>query len=434
MHTKALVEALPAPAAEDSLADRVAALVEEHCTRWRDTRCDSPVLGPSIPRSTQRDNARAAVELIDRLASDVERYPGKGQGRRIWQERLRCAVREFGEQRLGWPAGYRRLLVSDEFYTASVVFARRARKFDPTLRLEAVGQALRNVWIANSLQMLLDLPVELSPSIFAYSMLYPYTDNYLDARDVPARAKRRFNGRLSRRLRGERLAPEGARERDIFRLVEMIEQDYPRAAFPDVHASLLAIQGGQVRSLHQQASREVLYTRDLLSISVEKGGSSVVADGYLVAGEPQRAEVDFFFGFGVLLQLLDDLQDVRADREAGHRTLFSTAADRVPLDSLTSQLFNYMSRILEPTRPFEAPAFADRLDLIRRNCTFLLVGAVAENEELFSPPFRQELVENWPFSLAAMRRLRRLADKRFKKAGRRLRAQGHGEGWGELLD
>lgn len=433
MHTNALLESAPEPPVKDGLAERVAALVEEHCARWRDTRCDSPVLGPPVPRSTQRVNARAAVELIDRVAGDVERWPGKGQGRRLWRERLRSAIREFGEERLGWPAGYRNLLVSDEFYTASVAFARRAREFDPSVRLEDVGQALRNVWIANSLQLLLDLPVELSPSIFAYSMLYPYTDNYLDASDVAATAKHRFNGRLSRRLRGERLAPQGERERDIFRLVQMIEANYPRVAFPDVHASLLAIQGGQIRSLRQQASREGLYTSDLLAISVEKGGSSVLADGYLVAGEPQPEEVDFFFGYGVFLQLLDDLQDARADREAGHRTLFSTAADRVPLDRLTSQLSNYMRGVLERTPLFEAPEYADRLDLIRRNCTFLLVGAVAENEELFSAPFRQKLEERWPFSLAATRRLRRLTTKRFEKVGRRLRAQGEGEDWGELL-
>ena len=40
---------------------------------------------------------------------------------------------------------------------------------------------MRNVWIGNNLQMLLGVPVCLTQGLFAYSMLYPVTDNVLDA-------------------------------------------------------------------------------------------------------------------------------------------------------------------------------------------------------------------------------------------------------------
>jgi hypothetical protein len=63
-------------------------------------------------------------------------------------------------------------------------FINEAYEFDPSLTEEAVYQASRNVMIMNTFQMHLGIKVALTPSIFSYSLLYPYTDNYLDAADV----------------------------------------------------------------------------------------------------------------------------------------------------------------------------------------------------------------------------------------------------------
>jgi hypothetical protein len=59
-------------------------------------------------------------------------------------------------------------------------FVENLKAFDPDLKIENVYQALRNVWIMNSLQIYLYLPIEYSDAIFAYSLIYPYTDNSLD--------------------------------------------------------------------------------------------------------------------------------------------------------------------------------------------------------------------------------------------------------------
>ena len=72
------------------------------------------------------------------------------------------------------------------------------------LRLDDLWQALRNVWIGNNLQMLLRRPVRLTRGLFAYSMLYPVTDNLLDAPDRSSDDKRAFNGRLGQAAGGRR--------------------------------------------------------------------------------------------------------------------------------------------------------------------------------------------------------------------------------------
>lgn len=388
---------------------------------WWETGTETPVLGETVGRRRQSDNARETVRLIDFLATQVEAYPETEPERLAWRDTTRETVRRFGEERFGWPRGYRDLLFADEFVEATREFARQARAFDPAIALEDVGQALRNVWIMNSIQMLLELPVAFSPAIFAYSMLYPYTDNYLDDPAVDGAAKEAFCRSLGPRLAGEPVVPRDARQREIFRLIEQIEGQFSRDAFPEVHLSLLAIHQGQVKSLTQQGRAQSPWESDLLGISVEKGGASVLADGYLVAGSLTREEADFLFGYGVFLQFLDDLQDAATDRQANHMTLFSQTAGRWPLDRLASRLVGYMRRVLGSSPRFAGPRFAMVRDLIERNCIFLLVGAVAENQALFSRDYVRALEEQWPLDFAAMRKLKRRGQKRSERTLKVLR-------------
>jgi hypothetical protein len=371
----------------------------------------------------QLSNARAAARLIEKVGTEIERLPEGEPERLQWREDMRERLQCFGRERLGWPDGYRRLLFGDAFYESSVVFAREARAFDPRVSLEQLGQALRNVWIGNSLQMLLDRPVRLPPGLFAYSMLYPVTDNWLDDPRVTGDLKRSFNERFRMRLAGFSVPAASELESAVDRLVGLIEQNLPRASFPVVYASLLAIHDGQSRSLEQHGGTG-LSDAQLLRISFEKGGSSVLTDLYLVAYAAEPRQEWFAFGYGVFLQLLDDLQDVETDLAAGHETLFTRAARRGPIDAPTARLARFMNEVLASRGLFEGPEFADRLDLIRRNCRALLVGSVAEHPQRFSRQFRHGLARQWPVSFRSSRRLRRRALTRWSQAVNRLRASG----------
>ena len=50
-----------------------------------------------------------------------------------------------------------------------------------------------------------------------------------------------FSERFRQRLSGEYPEPETKTEQAVFRLVEMIEQQYSRTEFPEIFESLLAI-------------------------------------------------------------------------------------------------------------------------------------------------------------------------------------------------
>jgi hypothetical protein len=412
---------LPAAPGRPPFGERVERLRDGHVALWRATPAELPVLGPRYGLWRHLAAWRSARRLIEAFAAEVVDLPHAEPERCAWRATVQDRLQEFGATHLGWPAGYRRLVFGDAYFEASLAFAREARSSSPGLPLDELWQALRNVWIANSLQMLLDLPVRLGPALFGYSMLYPLTDNLLDDPEVAPEAKRAFSERFGERLAGRPTVPGEAGEAAVFGMVDRIEAEFPRPEFEDVRESLLAIHRGQTLSLSQQ-THGALTDAKILAITCEKGGASVLADLYLVAGGATPAEERFAFGYGVFLQLLDDLQDVEADLHAGHQTLFTRAASLGHLDGITGQLGRFIDAVLDDPDSFGGPRFSDRKDLIRRNCRSLLVGAVAELPGRFTWRFRRRLERQWPLSLGALRSLRRRAQRSFARAQSRLEA------------
>jgi hypothetical protein len=195
----------------------------------------------------------------------------------------------------------------------------------------------------------------------------------------------------------------------------MIEDEFPRALFPEVYSSLLAIHAGQVRSLRQQNNAGILEERQLLRISVAKGGSSVLADGWLAGGRLEKEEADFFFGCGVMLQLMDDLQDLPEDRAAGHCTLFTRAAKAEPLDRLTNRLWAFMHGVLNSTACFTNPRGLELRDLIRSNSIMLMLRAIAESAGLFSAEYLNHMERLSPLSFSFLRERGKEVKTRFEK-------------------
>lgn len=412
---------------KDSVADshdfgrRIDELCRDYVRLWRRAPAAMPRLGPRVTLWRQWTTARDATRLIDRVATEIElgrASPDEWDARRA---ALRRRIERFGCERLGWPEGYCRLLVDEPIYAASVEFLTEACAFDPRAKLDDLWQALRNVWVGNSLQLLVDVPVGLRPGLFAYSMLYPVTDNLLDDPDVPLERKRRFNERLGLRLAGCPVTVEDEREAQAYRLVERIESDWSRERFPCVYSSLLAIHEGQCRSLEQHRGAH-LSDSDLMKISVRKGGTSVLADLYLIAGTAGDAEVRLAFGYGVVLQLLDDLQDVDDDIDRGHETVFTRAARRGCLDEPAMRLAHLIDALRADADRVAGDA---RSDLVHRHCRTMLVDSIAVHRARFSRAFLTCVARQWPVSLRAHRRIRRRAMKLAQKivSGTRFRDQ-----------
>ena len=270
--------------------------------------------------------------------------------------------------------------ITEEFIDA-------VKEFDPKMGVYDIFQAIRNVWIMNSIQILYSMEVQLTPSIFAYSMLYPYSDNYLDDSNISTGDKIEFNKRFRRWLLGEKDNPLNNMEQHIYDLVNKIEDEFERKIYPEVFESLLGIQNAQEQSLIQQKDKTLPFEKDIIGITFEKGGTSVLADGYLVRGTLNRDEAEFMFGYGVFLQIIDDLQDVEEDYNNKHMTMFSQIGDRYHLDRLINKLMNFIEEFFNNGVTFTSEK-AKKLKRVIQDCSHIMIfEAISKNKNRFSKEY-----------------------------------------------
>ncbi len=361
---------------------------------------------PQYTASEQAERELVYDEALQTVERDLDHESVSESERLATRNRIVASFGQFSARALGLN-GDAISLLTREFLPVGTGLAQWARRFDPSLSMPDITQAARNAWTACGLQPLLGDRVTLTPAIFGYSLLYPYSDNYLDDPAISAAQKLRFSERFRCRLQGVNLPAADERERAMWALIALIETQYPRALYPHVYECLLAIHHAQEQSVAQLCG-EV----DPLRLSCAKGGTSVLADACLVRGSLTEEESRFAFEWGVLLQLGDDLQDLRDDLQRGSVTVFSRAAASAnQLDSLTVQLLNFSDQV---SRRMETlPQGSTTLkELLKMSWRSLIIRAVADSHEFFSPGFLKEAERQSPFRFHFLRaRSTRLASR-----------------------
>jgi len=351
------------------------------------------------PRYSLRDHEAREIAYdaeMHAVEREARRAPCSNAARAGMQSRLVSSFARFATHALDLEPEATAML-TDNFLPAGIEFARLARAFDPALSRADIIQACRNAWTACGLQPLLGAPSAITRSILAYSLLYPYTDNYLDSADVPLAAKRTFCQRFRERLSGQGASILNQREAAVWALVEMIEEQFPRAHYPAVFDCLLAIHDAQVASLTQLGQDSRAHPSHLLGLSLAKGGTSVLVDACLVRGAMTDQESRVAFEWGALLQLGDDLQDIRDDLCCGSRTLFTSAVrNGAPLDGLLLQLLHFCEHIAAhmAALPNGTQSLKSLLTLSWRS---LIIGAIADAHKFFSPAFLAQAERCSPF-------------------------------------
>ena len=382
---------------------------------WANTETSFPFTGRTYTAGEQSANERRMDVCLQTIENLLRGLRSKA-GRATVREGIAAAFVDFAKPVLGLDDCHIALLLENGFAQMGAHLGRYARRFDASISSEDLFQACRNAWVACGLQSLLGQAMTVTPSIFAYSMLYPYSDNYLDDAGVDSAAKRSFSGRFRNRLAGLDLPPANVREEAIWELVRLIESEYERSAYPSVYTSLLAIHRSQEESIrlidrNGFAPQNAGQPLDVTRLVFAKGGDSVLADAYLAAGRLTAAEARFAFEWGVLLQLGDDLQDVREDAAGGIRTLFSEAIGCEPLDQLTSRTFHFTQRVMRELDDLETAPAALK-DLMAQSSCSLLIRAAGAAREFYSPSYIARLESYSPFRFAFVDSRRELLARR----------------------
>jgi hypothetical protein len=362
--------------------------VEEFTNLWNNSSVTFPELGEEISVE-EKIKREEGVEKFSRSAKndiDVSNLSGSGKKKLSLQFKQNMAA--FFKNAFNYESDELAILSGRGFTSVTKEFMKMARRFDPSVKMEDIFQASRNLWIINSLQIVMNEPVKVTPSTFAYSMLYPYTDNYLDNPSITRSEKISFSARFGMRLNGERVVAVNDHERKIFELVAMVENEWDREKYPQVFESLVAIHNAQTRSIFLVNKGANLTENELLSICIEKGGTSVLADGYLIKGNMTREQEWFCFGFGAFLQFIDDIQDMKEDSEGKLETLFTRASVAGQLEEFTNRTLSFSNAVL---KDMHYCFTSDDLDAVQRlmdkSILFMVNEAVGLNDYFYQKQY-----------------------------------------------
>lgn len=278
-----------------------------------------------------------------------------------------------------------------------------AAKEDPDMSQDDLIQALRHIWIMNVLQLYCGIEPTLSPEVYAFGLLYPYEDNYLDDPLISNEEKRTFNDRLTLLLDGENVSPSHLVESKIVNFMELIKSRFDRHEAEKVYASLSLVHASQVKSL-EQLNNDSITKEEVMEISFLKGGSTLLADAYVIQSGSELRFLNFAFQMGTYLQLIDDLQDMNEDRVKGIHTLFTLPQDGKTREAEIKRLLSYIVRV-NAKKPSDTAIQKRTKDFLNYGMLILIMDAVGQNPAAVSKSFYRELEAYSPVRLSFYQKL-----------------------------
>lgn len=371
----------------------------KNCSRFKETWLQSSsefcLNMRKISAKEKQEKEQHITDIMEKVSKHMDSFPDNLFKRKRWKHTGEKFMEKLIEQDDLFKLENMSKEMREDFFKTTKVFIKEARCFDETLSLEDISQAIRNVWIVNILQVIIEEKPNFSDAIFGYSMLYPYTDNFLDDITIQEQKKSEFNKKLYKRLKGEAVAAQSSHEEKVFELISCIEGVYHRQSYPKVYESLLLIFEGQVKSLIQQDSKAKETFDKILNISIEKGGSSVLVDGYLIKGTLTPEQEAFCIGYGFFLQLADDLQDLKEDMKNNHETVMTRMAAKEKLDATANKLICFIETLVEDFNMTQKGI----KELIKDDCILLVLVAAILNKEYFSEAYIEKIIAYLPFSM-----------------------------------
>lgn len=335
----------------------------------------------------QEANAKRCEVLLATTEKHMKNFPRKVYGQRMWRDRTEKLLFDAMDKDVIFQLGLLAPEVRERLLDAVRTFISHTREFDKTLDIYAMGQALRNYFVYFMLCLASGEENWFHKGVWGYSLLYPYTDNYLDS-EKTNEEKRAFNQRLYKRLTGVQVLPEDALEERVFSVLEVMELTYPREQFGGLYELLLIIYDAQVGSLSQQEDVRK-EEKELFGRSVYKGGASVYVDQYLIKGCINVKEVRFLTALGLFLQLADDLQDIEEDCQNGHQTYMTLCAGENRMDEAVGRLLGFLSAMFTELWS----GVAEMKGFLLENCLQMVLLTVFQNKEYYSAEFLSQLSE-----------------------------------------
>lgn len=353
----------------------------------------------------KKKNEQQMQEFLQKIQKISSKVPESSRNSKK-KEALEEAIHTFfQEEQFLQIHRYMKPETVEAFEREAKKFVAMSLKFDSELRMEQIYQAIRNYFIY---AMMLEMQGQkqcAKETVWAYSMLYPYTDNYIDAPERSREEKEHYNFMIKQALLEEEVSVENELEEKTATLVRTILGAYSGWKKEVVQKNLLLLLEAQGESLFQQKNSQgkEAQEKEIFHISAYKGSTSVLADYFFATEDWKKEEAAFYLKFGFYLQLVDDLQDVEEDQKNQSDTLMTLALKQGKLEQKVNRLLWFGWELFGK----DLPEKTDVVPFVWKHCCNVALFAVAMNPKAFSREYLERIEKVLPFRKEFFRSLKK---------------------------
>jgi len=368
-------------------------IVKDFCqnkikNEWIGSEDSFPDFLSAISNKTKAENEKYIQTISISLRKQINSFSRFPIGRKRWKRKtLNLFKQVLSNESI---IGTHRILSQqtiDSFQDELIEFLRQVRKFSPELSIDGIGQAIRNYIVYLMFNELNQVNNGFNTACFGYSMLYPFTDNFIDSKEYSDEEKKQYNQIIRDKIEGKIVHPESTHEEKTCALLQAIESKYPRNNDSTIFNLLLMMLEAQEDSLFQQNTINSLTFDERLDISLYKGGISVLIDRFFVDKEITEDDLLFYLEFGFFLQLADDLRDIEEDCNNGNQTIFTLDLQFEQQEKIVNKMLHFLHRIMDSYQ-IENNNFKI---FILENCYQLIFTSVAGSKSFFSKEYLDKL-------------------------------------------
>ncbi len=125
----------------------------------------------------------------------------------------------------------------------------------------------------------------------------------------------------------------------------------------------------------------------------------MLADGYLVCGDLSPQWIHFLLGYGILLQLADDLQDLYTDAASKHWTLFSIYYQHKTVDSQVQKLRNFSHEVFKTFPGDWSASNKVLIEVMRKAVDYLIFDAAIHVQKSCQRSYLERLEKQFPVNV-----------------------------------
>lgn len=363
--------------------------------QWRKAEETLPVCMAKVSPEEKERNEAYIKDMSAVFRQQFGRYPRLPIGKNKWRkDTYRLIYQVLNEEPILHIQHYLPEARLECLVTEMKTFMKKVRMDAPELSKEDMGQAARNYIVYLMFKEIHHDTAYFSEACYGYSMLYPFTDNYIDNISCSKEEKCRYNSFIRDYLKGSAPVPASAYDEKTMYFLSLAGKAKSIESSCPASELLLMMLEAQEESLQQQSMDTSLDYERRLGISLFKGGISVLIDRFYVEKELTKEDMIFYLGFGFFLQLADDLQDIKEDSNNGHQTLFTLNLSAKAEEKLVNKLFFFITALCSAF-PAGNKVF---LDFVLTNCYQLILMGVQKSREYFSEAYITQLAEYYPVS------------------------------------